>query len=155
MQFYHSFFKLLTFCRFCKGYVNLWVYVGSMVAQRAALPHLKAPEFNSELRFLFVQSFSYSTCVHVGFLWVVQFPPSVQKHAVRWSDCARLPLVVNDVWICAYVWCTMMDWCPLLGEFFHRAPSVARSDPRSTATLVKILTEDERMINNHFTSLHF
>lgn len=53
--------------------------------------------FNPGLRLLSlsVQSFACSPHVHVGFLWVLRVPPTVQKYVGRWSSYAKLPLSVT------------------------------------------------------------
>lgn len=68
-NFYYSYYSLL--------------YVSSMVAQRAALPHLKASGFRSKLKLLPVLSLSYPTCVYLGSLWILQFSSTVQTLAFR------------------------------------------------------------------------
>lgn len=37
-----------------------------------------------------------SSCIHVGLIQVLQFPPTSQKHASQWIGYAQLPLVVNE-----------------------------------------------------------
>lgn len=42
-----------------------------------------------------VWGFVHSPCVWVGFRRVDQFPPTVQKHAGKWTSYAKFPIDVN------------------------------------------------------------
>lgn len=54
-----------------------------MVAQHIALlPHGSGRD--PQLRLLSVKSFTYSPHICMGFLDVLSFPPTSQKHADRW-----------------------------------------------------------------------
>lgn len=41
-------------------------------------------------------SFAGSSTVCVGFLWILRFPPTIQKHATRRSGYSNLPLSMHE-----------------------------------------------------------
>lgn len=52
--------------------------------------HNNLPWFDADLGLLSMWSFVCSLLVFVGFIWVLQFPPSAQKnHAVNWLGCSK------------------------------------------------------------------
>lgn len=85
---------------------------------------LQDPWFNHEFGLLSVWNFACSPGVHVGFLWVVLFPSTSQKHAFRWMGYTKLPIGVDE---CANVcaWC-MMWWTDVpfcwYNLWIHRHP---------------------------------
>lgn len=71
-----------TFCSVMRG---IWV---------ALSPHSsRVPAF--ELMSLSVLSFLCSHHVCVGFLWLLCFPPTSQKHACWWIGCSKFSLSMN------------------------------------------------------------
>lgn len=54
-------------------------------------PHSLVPAWTMALSV----EFAWSQCVHVGFLWVIWFPSTVQKHSCfGWLEALKLPLGV-------------------------------------------------------------
>lgn len=51
-------------------------------------------------------------CVSVGFLCVLQFPPTSQKHTDQWTGYTKLSLAV---------WYPVVDWCHVQGAFLPQA----------------------------------
>lgn len=64
-----------------------------------------------ELRLLSVYSFTYSPCVHVGFLWVLQCLETLQKNVSVCIGCTKWSLDINkSVNLCM---CLTINWQPI------------------------------------------
>lgn len=98
--------------------------------------------------------FKCSSCVHVGFFQVCQFPPNSQKHARRLMGYTKLP---NSCWMCVHgalrdlstEWCLIPRVCPPCAQCSWDTHCYGRSLIFST-TLVSLSVTSEFQIRGKF-----